>query len=61
MLSLEEFARESGYSVSVIHGAIRRGDLQAERPSGWAKGKLYIDKSVGDEWIKSVSVAKEDA
>ena len=58
---LSWWARETGYTVQILKSAIRRGDLIAERPSGFERGKLYVSSDEMDRWLDSVRVNAEDA
>ena len=56
---LNWWSRETGYTVEILKAAIRRGDLVAERPSGWERGRLYVSSAEMDRWLDSVAVSGE--
>ena len=56
---LNWWSRETGYSVEILKSAIRRGDLKAERPSGFERGRLYVSSDEMSRWLDSVQVESE--
>lgn len=55
---LHYWSRETGYTVEILKSAIKRGDLRAERPSGFARGRLYLSSEEVDRWLDSIRVGE---
>jgi hypothetical protein len=49
---LNWWSRETGYTVEILKAAIRRGDLRAERPSGFERGRLYVSSDEMERWLR---------
>lgn len=56
MLPIEAVVEYSGYTRDIIKRAIKRGNLKAERPSGWERGQLYVDRAEVDRWMADAEV-----
>jgi hypothetical protein len=52
---LNWWSRETGYTVEILKAAIRRGDLRAERPSGFERGRLYVSSDEMERWLDSIA------
>lgn len=50
------WVREIGYPVEVLRSAARRGELKAERPSGFERGRLYISNIEMQRWLDTIQV-----
>ncbi|MBN9734808.1 MULTISPECIES: helix-turn-helix domain-containing protein [unclassified Pseudonocardia] len=53
MLTIEQAEDYTGYPRSVLHLAVGRGALSAEKPGGSLRARLYFDTEELDRWIES--------
>lgn len=56
MRDLNSWSERVGYPVSVLKAAIHRGELKAERPSGFERGRLYVSSDEMLRWLASIEV-----
>jgi hypothetical protein len=42
-LQIEQASEYTGYPMQILRNAHARGELKAERPSGFERGRLYFD------------------
>lgn len=57
MRDLRAWSDRIGYPVEILKGAIHRGELAAERPSGFERGRLYVSEEEMQRWLDSIEVA----
>lgn len=55
-LSTRDAAEYVGYPQSILRSAVERGDLKAERPSGFERGPLYFRVDDLDAWLDAIAV-----
>ena len=56
MLTIEMAEDYTGYPAALIRSAVRRGELKAERPSGFERGRLYFKTTELDRWLEAIAV-----
>lgn len=61
MRDLNSWSDRIGYPTAVLKAAIHRGDLIAEPPSGFERGRLYVSDAEMNRWLDAIRVAEESA
>lgn len=51
MLTIEMAEDYTGYSRDMLRNAVKRGELDAERPGRSPRSRLYFDVDDLDEWM----------
>lgn len=59
-LTIEAAVDYAGYPERILRNAVTRGELQAERPSGFERGRLYFDPAELDRWLDAIAVKGGD-
>lgn len=58
MLTIEMAEEYTGYPAAMLRNAVRRGELQGERPGRSPKSRLYFERAELERWV---TAAQESA